>query len=139
MATYYARKAGNINASDVWATTPTGTAAAVTFASGDVLMANSFAITVNVSTTVAEVRNDITGGATVGGTFALADGVTLSANVFTGTSGSLGVSLSTGSAAVNGNITVPSTSNGIGVAMTGTGVLTISSTSISLSTSQTTI
>ena len=134
MATYYARKAGNINAADVWATTPTGTASNLfpTFTNADVLMANSFTITVNVSTTVAEVRNDITGGATVGGTFALTDGVTLSANVFTGTSGSAGVSLSsTSSASVNGNITVPSTSNGIGVQHSGTGVLTISSTSIS--------
>ena len=133
MPTYFARKSGNINAADVWATTPSGTASNLfpTFTNSDVLMANSFAITVNVSATVAEVRNDITGGATVGGTFALTDGVTLSANVFTGTSGSAGVSLSTGSAAVNGNITVPSTSNGIGVQHTGTGVLTISSTSIS--------
>jgi hypothetical protein len=88
MATYYARKAGNINASDVWATTPSGTASAVTFATGDVLMANSFAITVNVSTNLGatgEVRNDTTGGATAGGSFALANGVTLTANVFVGT------------------------------------------------------
>ena len=85
MPTYYARKAGNINASDVWATTPSGTAAAVTFVAGDVLMANSFAITVNVSTDLGatgQVRNDTTGGATAGGSFALANGVTLTANVF---------------------------------------------------------
>ena len=85
MATYYARKSGNINAADVWATTPSGTAAAVTFASGDVLMANSFTITVNVSTDLGgtgEVRNDTTGGATASGSFTLADGVTLTANIY---------------------------------------------------------
>jgi hypothetical protein len=87
MPTYFARKAGNINAADVWATTPSGTAAAVTFASGDVLVANSFTITVNVSTDLGgagQVRNDTTGGATAGGTFALSNGVTLTANAFGG-------------------------------------------------------
>ena len=87
MATYYARKAGNINASDVWATTPTGTASAVTFASGDVLVTNSFTVTVNVSTDLGatgQVRNDTTGGATAGGSFWLNNGVTLTANVFGG-------------------------------------------------------
>lgn len=88
MATYFARKTGNINASDVWATTPSGTAAAVTFASGDVLVANSFTITVNVSTDLGgagQVRCDTTGGATAGGSFTLSDGVTLTANIFGGT------------------------------------------------------
>lgn len=90
MATYYARKTGNINAADVWATTPAGTAAAVTFASGDILVANSFTVTVNVSTNLGstgEVRNDATGGATAGGSFTLADGVTLTANIFAGSTG----------------------------------------------------
>lgn len=85
MATYFARKSGNINAADVWAATPSGTAAAVTFASGDVLMANSFTVTVNVSTDLGgtgEVRNDTTGGATASGAFTLADGVTLTANIY---------------------------------------------------------
>jgi hypothetical protein len=88
MPTYFARKAGNINASDVWATTPSGTAAAVTFVAGDVLMANSFAITVNVSTNLGtgQVRNDTTGGAATGGSFSLSNGVTLTANVYAGTS-----------------------------------------------------
>jgi hypothetical protein len=87
MATYFARKAGNINAADVWATAPAGTAAAVTFASGDVLMANSFAITVNVSLDLGgtgQLRNDTTGGATGGGGFTLSDGITLTANIFGG-------------------------------------------------------
>jgi hypothetical protein len=87
MANYFARKAGNINATDVWATTPTGTAADVwsTFTTADVLHSNNFAITVNVSTTVGEVRNTSTNGATAGGSFALSDEVTLTANSFSGT------------------------------------------------------
>ena len=86
MPTYFARKAGNINAADVWATTPSGTASNLfpTFTNADVLMANSFAITVNVNTTVAEVRNDATGGATGGGSFTLSDNITLAANIFGG-------------------------------------------------------
>jgi hypothetical protein len=86
MPTYFARKAGNINAADVWATTPSGTASNLfpTFTNADVLVANSFAITVNVNTTVAEVRNDATGGATGGGSFTLADNITLTANIFGG-------------------------------------------------------
>ena len=87
MATYFARKAGNINAADVWATTPSGTATVVTFASGDVLVANSFAITVNVSTNLGstgQVRNDTTGGATAGGSFNFSNGVTLTANSYGG-------------------------------------------------------
>lgn len=86
MPTYYARKAGNINATDVWATTPSGTAGAQTFAAGDILVANSFAITVNVSTDLGNgtVTNDNRDGATTGGSFALQNGVTLTANVVAG-------------------------------------------------------
>jgi hypothetical protein len=87
MPTYFARKAGNINAADVWATTPAGTAAAVTFAAGDILMANSFAITVNVSVNLGgagQVRNDANGGASQGGAFTLSDSITLTANVIAG-------------------------------------------------------
>jgi hypothetical protein len=87
MATYFARKTGNVNATDVWATTPSGTASNLfpTFTNADVLMANSFTITLNVNTTVAEIRNDATGGATAGGSFIMSDGVTLTANVYGGT------------------------------------------------------
>jgi hypothetical protein len=87
MANYFARKAENINATDVWATTPTGAASDVwsTFTTADVLHSNNFAITVNVSTTVGEVRNDNANNATAGGSFTLSNGVTLTANVFGGT------------------------------------------------------
>ena len=109
MATYYARKAGNINAADVWATTPSGTASNLfsTFTNADVLVANSFTITVNVSATVAEVRNDTTGGATLGGTFTLSAGVTLTANIFSAyyANGSSCVAASVSSNIV-GNVTI---------------------------------
>ena len=82
MPTYFARKAGNINAADVWATTPTGTAAAVTLTNADTLVANNFIITINVDTTVAEVRNDPFSGATGGGYFAITSGgITLTADL----------------------------------------------------------
>jgi hypothetical protein len=131
MPTYFARKAGNINATDVWATAPGGTASAVTFAAGDVLMANSFAITVNVDTNLGangEVRNDTTGGATVGGSFALSNGVTLTANVQTGAVNTPCVSYSGAagnSAMLVGNVTAGSFSSAWGVNNTSTGTLNI--------------
>lgn len=127
MPTYYARKAGNINATDVWATTPSGTAAAQTFVAGDVLVANSFAITVNVSTDLGatgEARNDTTGGATAGGSFSLSNGVTLTANVFAGTVTCVTLAGSA-SASVVGNVTGGTSANAIGVDSTGTGTLTV--------------
>ena len=128
MPAYFARKAGNINASDVWATTPSGTAAAVTFASGDILMANTFAITVNVSTNLGstgEVRNDTTGGATAGGSFTLANGVTLTANAFAGSSTCVVFSGTVGnSATIVGNCSGGS-ANAIGANNTSAGTLNI--------------
>lgn len=108
MANYFARKAGNINAVDVWATTPSGTAADVwsTFNNTDVLHSNNFAITVNVSTTVGTVRNDNANGATTGGQFTLSNGVTLTANV-QGGGGSVCLNyagLSGNSATITGNV-----------------------------------
>jgi hypothetical protein len=132
MATYYARLAGNINASNVWATTPSGTAAAVTFASGDVLVSNSFAIAINVDTNLGgagQVRNDTLGGATAGGTFTLSNGVTLTANVVQGnvTGGATVVTYagaSPNSASIVGNASSVNTSGGsTPINHTGTGTL----------------
>jgi hypothetical protein len=128
MPTYYARKAGNINAADVWATTPSGTAAAVTFASGDVLMANSFTITVNVSTNLGtgQIRNDTFGGATTGGQFNIANNVTLTSNIITG--GGQCVVFSAASPAqcfIVGNISGTLNLNQSGVRNDGTGTITI--------------
>lgn len=126
MATYFARKSGNINAADVWATTPSGTASDVfsSFTNADTLMANSFTVTVNVNTTVLEVRNDTTGGATTGGSFSLSNGITLTANIYA-LSASCATLAGTASATIIGAINGGSGTNGYGVNMTGTGTLTI--------------
>jgi hypothetical protein len=133
MANYFARKAGNINATDVWATTPAGTASDVwgTFTSADVLHSNGFVVTVNVSTTVGQVRNDNANSATAGGNFALANGVTLTADIYAGTIGScvtwnqgVGTSANIVSTSINAG------SAGNGIQINGNGVLNITSTSI---------
>jgi hypothetical protein len=130
MANYFARKAGNINATDVWATTPAGAAADVwsTFTSADVLHSNSFAITVNVDTTVGEVRNDNANSATAGGSFTLSNGVTLTANAFAGSIGTACVIFSEtvgNSATLVGNATGGSANNAHGAINNSTGTLTI--------------
>lgn len=123
MPTYYARKAGNVNAVDVWATTPTGTASAVTLTASDVLVSNSFTVTLNVNTTVAEVRNDNFSGATAGGSFTLSNGVTLTANVINGSAtATVGLSGSN-SATVVGNVT--SSIAGGAISHSGSGNLTV--------------
>jgi hypothetical protein len=127
MANYFARKAGNIDATDVWATTPSGTAADVwsTFTSSDVLHSNNFAITVNVDTTVGEVRNDNANSATAGGSFTLNNNITLTADIFAG--GVTCVTLaSTNSASIVGNVTAgTSGSFAFGANNSSTGTLTI--------------
>lgn len=113
MANYFARKAGNINAVDVWATTPSGTAGDYfsSFTSSDVLMSNSFTVTLNVNTTVQEIRNDTTGGATAGGSFSISAGVTLTANIYAGTATCVNIS-GTGNATIVGNVTGATSGNG---------------------------
>jgi hypothetical protein len=128
MADYFARKAANIDATDVWATTPGGTAADVwsTFTSSDVLHSNSFAITVNVSTTVGEVRNDNANSATAGGSFTLNNNITLTANAFAGSTGTACVQLaSTNAATFVGNATGGTGTNAQGINSSSTGTLTI--------------
>jgi hypothetical protein len=91
MAIYYARKAGNVNATDVWATTPSGTASNLfpSFTSADTLMSNGFTVTLNVNTTVLEVRNDTANGATTGGSYTVPANVTLTANAVAGSTASV--------------------------------------------------
>ena len=130
MANYFARKAGNVNATDVWATTPSGTAADVfsTFTSSDVLHSNNFAITVNVDTTVGEVRNNNANSATAGGGFTLNNSITLTANAFAGSTGTACVTYSgtTGnSATFVGNATAGTASGAQGISNASTGTLTI--------------
>ena len=87
MAIYYARANGNVNATNVWSTTQAGATSDLfpSFNSSDTLMANGFTITLNVNTTVLEIKNDTSNGATSGGGFTLNNGTTLTANVVGGT------------------------------------------------------
>lgn len=119
MAIILAAKAGSFTATDTWI-------GGVVPGAGDVAVANNFVVTVNASVTCAEVRNDTTGGATAGGSFALSNGVTLRANVFAGgTTVAAGcVGLASGSATIVGNVTAGSACHGARNA--GTGTLTIS-------------
>ncbi len=127
MANRFARKTGNWNASDVWSDTPSGTAGAEFIpGTGDVAMANSYTVTINVDATCTEVRTDTTGGATTGGGFALASGVTLTANCYAGTTAC--VTFSANAPAVGyivGNAIGGSAADSNGARNTGTGTLTI--------------
>jgi hypothetical protein len=128
MANYFARKAGNIDAADVWATTPSGTASDVwsTFTAADVLHSNNFAITVNVSTTVGEVRN-FGNSSTGGGSFTLSNGVTLTANVISGAASTCVTFAGTSgnSASIVGDCTSGASGTNIAVTNTSTGTLNI--------------
>jgi hypothetical protein len=81
MAIYYARASGNINGS-IWSLTPTGTAGSVTLNSSDILMSNSFTVTINVDTTVSQIRNDTANGATNGGEFILGNNIRLTSDIY---------------------------------------------------------
>ncbi|NBT07550.1 MAG: hypothetical protein EBS98_01990 [Chitinophagia bacterium] len=123
MAIYYARATGNVNGT-IWATTPTGTASNLfsSFTNADTLMSNNFTVTLNVNTTVLEIRNDTTGGATAGGSFTLSDGVTLTANVINGST--------TLTLTYNGNVSATmvgsiQSNNGTAVSFGGTGTFNI--------------
>jgi hypothetical protein len=119
MANYFARTNGNVNAA-IWHTAPTGGSApwsTVTPTSADVLYANGSTVTLNVTTTAAEVRNDSTNGATAGGTFTISSGgITLTANAFAGSVGTqcVNVTHSTGTVTLVGTITGGSVSGAFG-------------------------
>lgn len=86
MAVYFAVKNGNVNATDVWATTPTGIAGNFfpSFTNQDILMSNGFTVTINVTTTVKEIRTDNAYGATDNAStrFNINGGVTLTADIY---------------------------------------------------------
>ena len=124
MAIYYARATGNVNGT-IWATTPSGTASNLfsSFTNADSLYSNGFIVTLNVNTTVLEVRNDATNSATAGGSFTINDGVTLTGNVVAGTTTCANYTGST-SAAIVGSITGGG-ANGTGIYVNGSGVFSI--------------
>jgi hypothetical protein len=126
MAIYYARATGNINGA-IWATTPSGAASNLfsSFTSADTLMANNFTVTINVDTTVLELRRDTANGATSGGSFSLSAGITLTANISGSPGGSATVSFgAAGSANIVGSIT-GGTGDGGAVSNGGVGTLNI--------------
>jgi hypothetical protein len=125
MAIYYARATGNVNGA-IWATTPSGTASDLfsSFTSADTLMANNFTVTLNVNTTVLEIRNDNANSATSGGLFSLSSGTTLTANIFGSTTGNACTGFSTGSANIVGSLT-GGIGNGGALSHSGTGTLNI--------------
>lgn len=124
MANYYARATGNINGV-IWSTTPAGVASDLfsSFTTADTLYSNSFAVTVNVSAAVNEIRNDTTNGATGGGSFTLTNNVPLTANVGTGAVPCVG--FTTGSTTLVGSVTAGTSSNSHGINMTSVGTLNV--------------
>jgi hypothetical protein len=78
MATILAANTGN------WSATGTWTGGVVPVA-GDIVVANGKTVTMDTLTiTVAQLRNDTTGGAVAGGTFNLANGSNVTADVYAG-------------------------------------------------------
>jgi len=73
MADIRATKNGNWSDTTVWNTGSLPTSA-------DVVRPNNFTVTIDVNVSVTEIRNDAGGGAVVGGSFTLNDGVTVTAS-----------------------------------------------------------
>lgn len=130
MATYFARSNGNVNAA-IWATTASGAASDLfpSFTSGDVLLSNSFTVTINVNLNLGstgEIRNDTTGGATSGGGFTMSTtGVTLTANLFAGATAPLVTTSGSAVVTIVGNINAGSGATANGVNHNSNGLLTV--------------
>jgi hypothetical protein len=127
-ANRFAIAAGNYNDTAIWSTTAGGAGGASYPVNGDVAYANGFAVAGNVNSAATSVRNDVNGsGATTGGTFTLADGVTLTAAVFGSNTAVTCVTYAgngANSATITGAIT-PQAGGASCVTMTGTGTLII--------------
>lgn len=111
MATILANQNGDWDVTATWI-------GGVVPGAGDVAVANTRTVTVNVSVTCTEIRNDTTGGATAGGSFSLSDGITLTGNVYAGdlaSAVSCATLASTNIATINGVVT----GNGYGPGSTG--------------------
>ena len=101
MADIRASKNGNWSDATVWTPNPP--------AAGDIVRPNNFTVTVDVSFSVTEIRNDAGGGATAGGSFTLTDGVVATAsNGFFGTYLGAAIGLlnygGAGTVTLNGNL-----------------------------------
>lgn len=111
MATWFARQTANINAANVWNSTADGSGSWLTWppAAGDVLMANSFTLTVNADVLLGasgELRNDTANGATAGGQFTVTSARTITGHVYQGGTGTRCIEVSGASAnlTLTGNV-----------------------------------
>lgn len=112
MATILAAASGNWNATGTW----TG---GVVPTAGDIAVANGRTVTINQDITVAELRNDTTGGATTGGSYTITANRIINANIIGG-GGPCCVFSATGSLTINGSITgSTSNTNNVGLSVNG--------------------
>lgn len=129
MALRYAVANGNWNDTATWSTTPSGAGGASVPGTGDTAYANNKAVAVNVNATCSVVKNSNGDGATAGGTFTLANGVTLTADVEGGATATCVTYAGNtpNSASIVGTILGSvGLTTGIGcVSMTGTGTLNV--------------
>lgn len=122
MATILAANTGN------WSATGTWTGGVIPVA-GDVVVANGKTVTIDtLNVTVAELRNDTTGGAVAGGSFNLVSGGNVNANVYAGSSATSCVNWNgtTGqTATLTGNIYAGTVNSAGGISCGSSGNLTI--------------
>jgi hypothetical protein len=109
MAVWFARQTANINAANVWNAAANGSGAWLTWppAEGDVLMCNSFTLTVNADVLLGaagQMRNDSAHGATAGGQFTAATTRTITGNIYAGSTATRCLQINTGgNVTLNGN------------------------------------
>jgi len=115
----YAVKTGNWNDTTVWSTGAVPT-------TGDVF-SNGYTVTVNVNASATKITNKAGVVAVAGGSFALADGVTLTANVEAGAATCLVAGTSVGGAII-GTITGGTATNCYGFQKTGSVLKTVTVT-----------
>jgi hypothetical protein len=125
MAIVYATKSGNWSDTTVWDTGALPTEA-------DDVRSNTYTVVIDVSDTVLSVSNKVDSPAAAGGSFTLANGVTLTVTAAQGviggvaSTGSVNVTFdSPGSATIIGHIAAGATANFWGVYKTGTGTLNV--------------
>jgi hypothetical protein len=129
MATWFAQNSSvNIDSVNQWNDAAGGGGSWLTWASlgaSDVLVANGkTAIAINVNATCATLTNLATGG-TAGGGFVLAAGITVTANITSGTSSCVVRSASGADSYIVGNVTGGSVNNGAGLENNSTGIVRI--------------
>ena len=129
MTTWFAQNSSvNIDSVNQWNSAANGSGSWLTWASldaGDVLVANGkTSIAINVNVTCATITNLATGGTASGG-FLLAAGITVTANITSGTSNCITRSASGADSYIVGNVTGGSVSLGVGLVNDSTGIVRI--------------